>query len=270
MEYKQLSNGIHVSESDYKGPKITKTNVKFHDIIMPTGTHRIWISLRSRKCKLLLIGIFIFFFMLFVMSRCAFLSKTPSRLPLSDRICKLEDIELENEIDYTQFEGSWYATFTKGLENKLLAYFLEFYDVKAKFILKKDGNFDLRSVGGKFMGYWCPIGEGHAVSKDPDAPEKLSIYFDTPTGKKFGTKPGWILKTDYSSYCIIYSCWEETAEGACKPSSTYIVVLQRSTDKLPDDKRMDVDQALNDVCIDPGILKPIQHYGYCKKERDGL
>ena len=53
------------------------------------------------------------------------------------------------------------------------------------------------------MGYWCPVGEGHADAKDPDVPEKLSIYFDTPTGKKFGTKPGWILKTDYTKYDTI-------------------------------------------------------------------
>ena len=50
---------------------------------------------------------------------------------------------------------------------------------------------------------WCPIGEGHADSKDPESPQKLDLYFDTPTGKKLGTKPAWILKTDYTRYCII-------------------------------------------------------------------
>lgn len=268
MDYKQLSNGI--SESDLRGSKLPNIHVKIYDIIMPTGAHRIWISSRSSKCKLLCFGIVIFIFMLCVLSNTGFFSSTPRHSSLTDKICKLDEFELENDIDFEQFKGSWYGTFTMGMENKLLAYFLEFYDVKAKFILKEDGNFDLRSVGGKFMGYWCPIGEGHADSKDPDAPEKLSIYFDTPTGKKFGTKPGWILKTDYSSYCILYSCWEETSEGSCKPSSIYIVVLQRSTDKLPDDKRLEVDLALKDVCIDPSVLKPILHYGYCKKERDGL
>ena len=49
---------------------------------------------------------------------------------------------------------------------------------------------------------WCPIGEGHADSKDPESPQKLDLYFDTPTGKKLGTKPAWILKTDYTRYCI--------------------------------------------------------------------
>ena len=48
------------------------------------------------------------------------------------------------------------------------------------------------------MGMWCPIGEGHAEAREPSYPEKLSMFFDTPTGKKFGTKPAWILKTDYT------------------------------------------------------------------------
>ena len=47
---------------------------------------------------------------------------------------------------------------------------------------------------------WCPIGEGHADVKDSDSPQKLDLYFDTPTGKKFGRKPGWVLKTDYTRY----------------------------------------------------------------------
>lgn len=269
MDYKQLSNGI--KESEFKESKVPKSNVNFHDIIMPTGSHRIWISFRSRitRCKLLCFGIFIFLF-IFGVWNMGILSLTPTHVSLIDKVCKLDEIELESDLDFEKFKGSWYATYTKGMENKLLAYFLEFYDVKAKFILKDDGNFHLRSVGGKFMGYWCPVGEGHADAKDPDVPEKLSIYFDTPTGKKFGTKPGWILKTDYTNYCVIYSCWEETAEGSCKPKNTYIVVLQRSTDKLPDDKKLEVDLAVTDVCVDPGSLKPIHHYGYCKKERNGL
>ena len=55
------------------------------------------------------------------------------------------------------------------------------------------------TVGGKFYGMWCPEGEGHGDSRDTQSPQKLSIYFDTPTGKKLGTKPCWVLKTDYTT-----------------------------------------------------------------------
>lgn len=238
---------------------------------MPSGTpHRIWISLRTCKCKLLCFGAVSFVFMLFILSNIVSYSRTPAYLSSSDKVCKVDEIELQNDIDLEQFGGSWYATYTKGMENKLLAYFLEFYDVKTKFTLKEDGNFELRSVGGKFMGMWCPIGEGHAEAREPNYPEKLSVFFDTPTGKKFGTKPGWILKTDYTSYAILYSCWEESSNGACKPQNTYIVVLQRSTAKLPADTKQVIDRAVRDVCIDPKVLRPIQHYGYCPKERENL
>ena len=74
----------------------------------------------------------------------------------------------------------------------------------------------------------------------------------------------------YFSYAIMYSCWEEFANGACKPQNTYVVVLQRSTAKLPADKKQEIDQAIRDVCIEPKVLKSIQHYGYCPKERENL
>ena len=143
MDYKGLPNGI--AGTGYYGSKLSKSPVTI-DSIMPSGTpHRIWISLRTCKCKLLCFGAVSFVFMLFILSNIVSYSRTPAYLSSSDKVCKVDEIELQNDIDLEQFGGSWYATYTKGMENKLLAYFLEFYDVKTKFTLKEDGNFELRS-----------------------------------------------------------------------------------------------------------------------------
>ena len=53
------------------------------------------------------------------------------------------------------------------------------------------------AVGGKFMGMWCPPGVGHLVAADSAIPGKMSVFFDTPTGKRFGRKSVWLIKTDY-------------------------------------------------------------------------
>lgn len=84
--------------------------------------------------------------MLFILSNIGIFSRTSVDISLIDKVCKLDEIELQNDFDLERFEGSWYATYTKGMENKLLAYFLEFYDVKTKFIYKDDvGSFDIKS-----------------------------------------------------------------------------------------------------------------------------
>ena len=147
MDFKpgRLQNGIKGSEYGYSGTNLSKTPVKIH-AIMPSGPpHRICISLRTCKCKILCFGVVIFILMLFILSNIVSYVSTPTYSSTLDKVCKLNEIELQNDIDLEQFEGYWYATYTKGMENKLLAYFLEFYDVKTKFTLKEDGNFDLKS-----------------------------------------------------------------------------------------------------------------------------
>lgn len=185
-------------------------------------------------------------------------------------LCSLEDIKLQKDFDKEKFSGVWYGTYTKGLDSKVLAALLEFTDVKINFQLKKDGNFDLKSVGGKFLGLWCPEGEGHADIRDDATPQKLSIYFDTPTGKKFGTKAGWIIATDYTSYAVIYSCWEETADGMCTATGAYAGVIQRKKGKLSASAMDEVRTALQRSCINHDALRPIVHQGNCKSAQAAL
>ena len=146
MDFKpgRLQNGI--VGSGYNGSKLSKSPVKIH-AIMPSGPpHRICISLRTCKCKILCFGVVIFVLMLFILSNIVSYVRTPTySSSISDKVCKVDEIVLQSDIDLERFEGSWYATYTKGMENKLLAYFLEFYDVKTKFTLKEDGNFELKS-----------------------------------------------------------------------------------------------------------------------------
>ena len=141
MDYKQLSNGIGPHDR-------VVTNVKIHDTKMAHGshrTHRLMTSLCSRRNRLLSLGFIIFIFSLWILANSGIFSRTRTWSSISDQICKLDEIELQNDFDFDRFQGDWYGAFTKGMENKLLAYFLEFYDVKTKFILKKDGNYDLKS-----------------------------------------------------------------------------------------------------------------------------
>ena len=142
MDYKHLSNGI----SDTS----VLTNVKIRDMKMPPTSHshrahRIWSICCTRRNRLLTFGLLIFVFAFWIFASSGIFSRTNSYTSFSEQDCKLDDIELQSDFDFEKFAGDWYGAYTKGMENKLLAYFLEFYDVKTKFILKKDGNYDLRS-----------------------------------------------------------------------------------------------------------------------------
>ncbi|XP_053385471.1 purpurin-like [Mercenaria mercenaria] len=147
---------------------------------------------RRNKCLFLAIFSTVLFFILLL--NIGVFSSVPT---YTGELCKLDEIQVQGSFDRKKFAGNWYATFTKGLDNSLLANLLDFYDVKTNFILRDNGDFDIKSVGGKFYGMWCPEGLGHMSAEDKEYPQKLAIFFDTPTGKQFGTKPVWVLKTDY-------------------------------------------------------------------------
>lgn len=188
----------------------------------------------------------------------------------TDNICKLDEIELQKNFDKAKFAGNWYVTFTKGLDSSLLASLLEFYDVKVNFVLEENGQFGIKSVGGKFLGMWCPEGLGHMIAKDEEFPQKMDISFDTSTGKRFGTKNAWLVKTDYTSYGVLYSCWDKTDDGKCEASSAYAGIIQRSKDALPGNKMDEINTALVKSCIDPSTLRKIKHEGYCKSAQDAI
>jgi len=226
------------------------------------GTSSRGASLLTRRNKYVMVSLVGVLVCLIMLMNAGLFSSGPV---YSGELCKVDDVEVQEDFDRAKFAGSWYGTYTKGMDNSLMATLLEFADVKVNFILKENGNYDLRSVGGKFYGMWCPEGEGHAEVKDEDFPQKLGIFFDTPTGKKFGTKPAWVVKTDYKSYGVVYSCWE-TEDGYCKAKSAYAVVLQRDKTKLPDDKMAEVKDAIARCCINPESIRPIPHKGYCKNE----
>ncbi|KAH3770742.1 hypothetical protein DPMN_172035 [Dreissena polymorpha] len=221
----------------------------------------------SRRNKCLVFTLFLTVGALIMLINAGMFS---SNVGFTGGVCNLDDIPLQQNFDKKKFAGNWYATQTKGMENKLLATLLDFYDVKVNFILKNDDQYDVKSVGGKFYGMWCPIGEGHLTSADDNVPQRMQILFDTPTGKKFGTKDVWLVKTDYTRYAVLYSCWDKTPDGRCAPGSAYAGVLQRSRDPLPEDAVTDIHAELNDCCISPKSLRKLKHEGYCKSTQDEI
>lgn len=180
--------------------------------------------------------------------------------------CKLLELPLQEELDTDKMEGKWYGMAKTGTGSGLLSFFMEIYDGRILFKKNYEGGFDLKAFGSKFYGGWCPKGKGKAVVPDKDYPERMTMFFDTSIGRKIGMKPGWILKTDYDNYAIIYSCWDVLSDGTCDPNQTYAVVIQRSTKSLPSDKQCEVDHALKSACVDQSKLSPVKHYGYCQSE----
>lgn len=180
--------------------------------------------------------------------------------------CSVLDIPLQKKLDLAKFQGKWYGAFKTSSDDSMLSYFMEIYDARIIFTLNDEKNYDLKAYGSKFYGGWCPNGKGHALFPSPGEPEKMTMYFDTRIGRKIGMKPAWLLKTDYVNYAVLFSCWEITSSGVCDPLNTYALILQRKTTPLSSQLRAEVDQALEQACTDPKILKPIQHYGYCTHE----
>ncbi|XP_052236996.1 retinol-binding protein 4-like isoform X3 [Dreissena polymorpha] len=183
--------------------------------------------------------------------------------------CQLLDIPVQENFDLDSFEGKWFVSLKTGVKDSLLAFFMEIYDGRIHFRQNAAGGYDLQAVGSKFYGGWCPRGKGTAVVKDAREPQRMTMYFDTSIGRKVGMKPAWVLKTDYNSYAVFYSCWKETSAGACHPDNTYAFVMQRGSKPLPSGKLEEVATALKGACVDIEDLSPVTHYGYCQ-DKDGL
>ncbi|KAL4239560.1 hypothetical protein ACF0H5_000372 [Mactra antiquata] len=183
--------------------------------------------------------------------------------------CKLLDIPLEQNLDLSKLQGLWYGTMKTGMGDSMLAYFAEIYDARIQFKRNTEGGFDLKAAGSKFYGGWCPKGKGKAVIPDAKNPAMMTMFFDTTIGRKIGMKPGWILKTDYSNYAIIFSCWKELADGRCEPDQAYAAVIQRTSKPLPQSKLAEVEKALKSACVNIKRLSRVIHYGYCI-DKEGL
>ena len=95
----------------------------------------------TRRNKCLVISIFGTSILILLFMNSGIFSSSTSR----GNLCKLSDIEVQEDFDKSRFAGSWYGAYTKGMTNSLVSKLLEFYDVKIKFILKDDGNFDIIS-----------------------------------------------------------------------------------------------------------------------------
>ncbi|KAL4216893.1 DNA-binding proteins Bright/BRCAA1/RBP1 and proteins containing BRIGHT domain [Mactra antiquata] len=248
--------GTHLYNSKDKVPL-----VKFADVKMATSGHRGSWNFFSRRNKCLVFSLILAAVIILLMLNSDVLKSAPK---YTGELCKLDDIELQKNFDKKKFAGNWYGAYTKGLDSGLLASVLQFYDVKINFIPQDDGNYLVKSVGSKFYGMWCPDGLGHMESPDKNHPQKMEVFFDTPTGKKFGRKSTWLLKTDYTSYGVLYSCWEETDDGYCTASGAYVGVIQRKKEPLSQDKMEEINGVIAKSCINPKALRPVKHDGYCK------
>lgn len=228
-----------------------------------TGT----IISRRNKCLILTLTLTIGFIILFLN---AGVLVTVDDYEYTGELCKLKDIPLQKDFDKKKFSGNWFAGSIKGPENAVIAKLLQFYDVKVNFTLDENGDFLVKSVGGKFFGMWCPKGEGRMTATDPQVSQRTEILFDTPTGRSFGKKPVWLVQTDYTSYAVLYSCWQEREDGSCEPSSAYIGYLQRTKDPLPERTEEEIRTVIGQSCIDPNVLRPVPHQGYCQKEQEAI
>ncbi|WAR10028.1 PURP-like protein [Mya arenaria] len=217
----------------------------------------------SRRNKCLVVTLIFTIALLIFLMNAGLFSNVSS---YTGELCKVDDIPLQKNLNKKKFSGNWFVSNIKGLDNKLLATMMDFSDVKINFVYKDENNYDIRSVGGKMYGWWCPIGEGHVPTKDNNSPQKMQIFFDTSTGKKFGTKDLWVVKTDYTSYTILYSCWDVTSDGRCEAKGAYLAVLKRNTDPLPQSVLDEINSTVQKCCINPGSLRVVRHDGYCKKE----
>lgn len=177
--------------------------------------------------------------------------------------CRLDTIKTQQRFDKAAFAGTWYATMNKVSDSSIISTFLNIYDIKVKLTLNSDGNYNILSAGAGLYGYYCPVGEGLARVIDQSQPERMTAALDTRLGRMLGAKPFWVLKTDYTSYALIYSCWEVTADGRCSPSSTYAGVMQRDKNvKLAPS----VLEYFKEACVEEDKLTIINHYNYCKVE----
>jgi len=122
---------------------ITSTIVHFTDVKMtsPAGkrSNGGFVS-RRKKCIVVSLFVSIAFFLLLI--NAGLFSSTGS---YTGELCHLEDIPLQRSFDRKKFAGAWFGSMTKGLDNKLLASLLDFYDVKMNFVYKDEKEYGVKS-----------------------------------------------------------------------------------------------------------------------------
>ncbi|KAL3853895.1 hypothetical protein ACJMK2_013193 [Sinanodonta woodiana] len=193
-----------------------------------------------------------------------FMYSSDSAVPRQgDVSCRLDTIRTQQNFDKEAFAGTWYATMNKMSESSIISIILRFYDIKIKLTLNSDGNYKILATGAGFYGYYCPVGEGVAQVIEQSQSERMTAELDTRLGRMLGAKPFWVLKTDYTSYALIYSCWEVTADGRCSPDSTYAGVMQRDKNVM---LAPSVLEYFKEACVEEDELTTINHYNYCNTE----
>lgn len=96
----------------------------------------------SRRNKCLVVTLVLTAGLLVLFMSAGMFTATPV---YTGELCKLEDVKVQKYIDKKKLAGNWYAAFTKGSNNPMLATLLEFSDVKVNFVYNDDNNYTIRS-----------------------------------------------------------------------------------------------------------------------------
>ncbi|KAK3589779.1 hypothetical protein CHS0354_021112 [Potamilus streckersoni] len=174
------------------------------------------------------------------------------------KACKLDSLPLQTNFNITRYQGLWYGISV----NRYYVPVATLSDIKIIYTSEANGITRIKS-SGLVLNWWCQVDDGIGVVCDPEYPQKLYVSFSSWWGILQGERPYWVLRTDYTRYAVVYSCWRVTQDGSCDPDRTYIWTLSRRPTGHSQSELHEIYTALHSACIKADNLIPVIHSGYC-------
>ncbi|XP_041352780.1 retinol-binding protein 4-like [Gigantopelta aegis] len=175
---------------------------------------------------------------------------------INSKDCNVHNITVQPDFDLQKYCGTWYEV--KWLETVYIQPSQHYEDYRHIYTYSGSGENVTVDIAWRDPANInkCVYNTARLIEKDGDA----KICFVTAK-ERFSY---WVLKTDYTSYAVVYGCHSVTSDGACNGTRSWI---WSRTKTLSQDKMAIAETVISErLCVNQSLYLSTRHNNECPPE----